>query len=58
MDECENENYVLHISNMLKDVLNLNNLTTDVLHTLVDKITCTDGNIRIHYKFVDPLKIA
>lgn len=58
MEECESENYVLHISKLLKDVLNLKELSPEVLHTLVEKITCTDGNIRIHYKFVNPLQIA
>lgn len=58
LEECESENYGIHISKLLKDVLNLNALTPEVLHTLVDKITCKDGNIRIHYKFVNPLQIA
>lgn len=46
MDECESENYVIYISQLLKDVLNLKELSPEVLHTLVEKITCTDSDIR------------
>ncbi|MFJ8267674.1 recombinase zinc beta ribbon domain-containing protein [Peribacillus asahii] len=41
----------------LKDVLNLKELTPQVLHSLVEKITCkNDGTVHIQYSFVNPLQ--
>lgn len=56
--ECEDEDYVVTIGKKLKDVLSLEELTPSLLHSLVEKITCThDGNIHIHYTFVNPLQV-
>lgn len=42
---------------MLKDVSLLDDLTPQVLHSLVNKITCSiEGNLRIHYNFVNPFE--
>jgi len=39
------------MGNKLKD------LTSQVLHSLVEKITCnSQGDIRIHYNFVNPFQ--
>ena len=57
MQECENENYTVHIGQKLKDILTLKELTPQVLHSLVEKVTCThDGNVHIQYSFVNPLQ--
>ncbi|PGM56704.1 hypothetical protein [Bacillus sp. AFS053548] len=40
LKECENENYAINIGKKLKDVLDLNELTPAILHSLVEKITC------------------
>lgn len=59
MNECENENYAVHISEKLKDVISLKKLTPQVLHSLVERITCThEGTIHIQYSFVNPLQVA
>ncbi len=59
MNDCNNEDYVIHISVKLKDVISLEELTPQVLHSLVEKITCThEGEIHIHYSFVNPLQVA
>ncbi|MEF7496550.1 recombinase family protein [Lysinibacillus sphaericus] len=56
--ECEDENYAVSIGRKLKDVLSLDALTSPILHSLVEKITCThDGYIHIHYTFVNPLQV-
>jgi site-specific DNA recombinase len=55
--ECDNEDYAFNIGKKLKDVLNLKELTPQVLHSLVEKITCkNDGTIHIQYSFVNPLQ--
>lgn len=57
IQECENENYAIQIGNKLKDILTLNELTPEILHSLVKKINCNkDGDIHIHYSFVNPLQ--
>ena len=57
MQECENENYAVHIGQNLKDVLTLKELTPQILHSLVEKVTCTrDGSVQIQYSFVNPLQ--
>ena len=57
MLECENENYAVHIGKKLKDVLTLKQLTPQILHSLVEKVTCTnDGSVHIQYSFVNPLQ--
>ncbi|MEH7304208.1 hypothetical protein [Neobacillus drentensis] len=54
LEECTNENYTLEMGNKLKDFLSLKDLTSQVLHSLVEKITCnSQGDIRIHYNFVN-----
>lgn len=41
-----------------KDILTLNDLTPQVLHSLVERVICTSaGDIHIQYKFVNPLQI-
>ncbi|MCJ0931902.1 recombinase family protein [Virgibacillus halodenitrificans] len=55
--EYENEDYAVNIGNKLKDVLTLKELTPNILHSLVEKITCEEeGNIRIQYSFVNPFQ--
>ncbi|WP_342041941.1 hypothetical protein [Bacillus sp. OTU2372] len=57
LEECTNENYTLEMGKKLKDFLSLKDLTSQVLHSLVDKITCnSQGDIRIHYNFVNPFQ--
>lgn len=59
LNECENENYGIHVSEKLKDLISLKELTSPVLHSLVKRITCThDGTIHIQYAFVNPLQSA
>lgn len=59
MNDCDNEDYAIHISKKLKDVISLEELTPQVLHSLVEKITCTpEGEIHIKYSFVNPLQVA
>ncbi|WML57456.1 recombinase family protein [Neobacillus sp. PS2-9] len=57
LEECESENYAIDLSKKLKDVSLLDDLTPQVLHSLVNKITCSiKGNLRIHYNFVNPFE--
>ena len=57
LQECEDENYAVHIGRKLKDILTLKELTPKVLHSLVEKITCShDGSVNIQYCFVNPLQ--
>lgn len=57
MQDCENEDYAIHLGNKLKDVLALKELTPQILHSLVEKITCSlNGDVHIHYSFVNPLQ--
>ncbi|KQU16387.1 hypothetical protein ASG65_26905 [Bacillus sp. Leaf13] len=59
MNECEDENYAVSIIQKLKDVLSLEELTPQILHSLVEKITCTDdGEIHIQYSFINPLQVV
>lgn len=55
LEECESENYAIDLGKKLKDVSILNDLTPQVLHSLVSKVTCSiDGNLRIYYNFLNP----
>ncbi|PAE24741.1 hypothetical protein CHI10_11475 [Bacillus sp. 7894-2] len=57
LEECESENYAIHLGKKLKEVSILNDLTPQDLHSLVNKVTCSiDGNLRIHYNFVNPFE--
>ncbi|MCM3361280.1 recombinase family protein [Niallia sp. MER TA 168] len=57
LEECESENYAIDLGKKLKEVSILNDLTPQVLHSLVNKVTCSvDGNLRIHYNFVNPFE--
>jgi site-specific DNA recombinase len=57
LEECANENYSIEMGNRLKDFLSLKELTPQILNSLVEKITCnSEGNIRIHYNFVNPFQ--
>ena len=57
LQEYDNEDYAINIGKKLKDVLNLKELTPQVLHSLVEKITCKiDGTVHIQYSFVNPLQ--
>ena len=59
MNDCNNEDYAIQISVKLKDVISLEELTPQVLHSLVEKFPCThEGEIHIHYSFVNPLQVA
>jgi site-specific DNA recombinase len=54
---CENENYAVVIGKKLKDILTLNDLSPQILHSLVEKVTRTSpGDIHIQYKFVNRYK--
>lgn len=58
LQECESENYAVHIGKKLKDVLTLKELTPKILHSLVEKITCSqDGTVNIQYSFVNPMHL-
>ncbi|XZF75597.1 recombinase family protein [Bacillus sp. AL-1R] len=57
LEECESENYAIDLGKKLKDVSLLDDLTHQILHSLVNKITCSiEGNLRIHYNFVNPFE--
>jgi site-specific DNA recombinase len=59
MNKCEDENYAVSIGKKLKNILSLEELTPQILHSLVERITCThEGKIHIHYTFVNPLEVA
>ena len=59
MNDCNNEDYAIHISEKLKNVISLEALTPPVLHSLVEKFPFThEGEIHIHYSFVNPLQVA
>ncbi|MEH7401855.1 recombinase zinc beta ribbon domain-containing protein [Gottfriedia acidiceleris] len=56
-EECESENYAIDLGKKLKDVSLLDDLTPQILHSLVNKITCSiEGNLRIYYNFVNPFE--
>ena len=41
------------------NVISLEELTPQILHALVEEITCThEGEIQIKYSFVNPLQVA
>ncbi|MGD7046157.1 recombinase family protein [Jeotgalibacillus proteolyticus] len=53
LEECSNENYAVDLGSKLKEFLFLKDLTPQLLHTLVEKVTCNkDNEIRIHYNFL------
>ncbi|WP_404447797.1 hypothetical protein LG307_02750 [Sutcliffiella horikoshii] len=55
LEEWESEDYTIDLGKMLNKVTILNDLTHQVLHSLVNKVTCSiDGKLRIHYNFVNP----
>ncbi|MGG3562735.1 hypothetical protein ABES03_14165 [Neobacillus rhizosphaerae] len=55
LEECESENYAINLGKKLREVSILKDLTPQVLHSLVNKVTCSiDGNLRIHYNFLNP----
>ncbi|MEH7110222.1 recombinase family protein [Bacillus sp. JJ1764] len=57
LKECEGENYTFDLGSKLKEFLSLTELTPQVLHSLVERITCnSQGDIRIHYNFVNPFQ--
>ena len=57
LQECDNEDYAIIIGKKLKDVLNLKAITPQILHSLVEKITCkNDGTVHIQYSFVNQLQ--
>lgn len=57
LKECAEESYSINLSKKLKEFLTLKDLSPQVLHSLVEKITCSnEGNIHIHYNFVNPLQ--
>jgi len=57
LEECESENYAIDLGKKLKEVSLLSELTPQILHSLVNKITCSiDGDLRIHYNFVNPFE--
>lgn len=47
INECEDENYAVSICKKLKDILSLDKLTPQILHPLVERITCTH-EVKIH----------
>ena len=57
LEECSNENYSFKLGETLKKFFSLEQLTPQVLHSLVNKVTCSvDGDLRIHYNFVNPFQ--
>ncbi|MDQ0253942.1 DNA invertase Pin-like site-specific DNA recombinase [Evansella vedderi] len=55
LDECESENYAIDLGKKLQEVSILNDLSPQLLHSLVNNVTCSDnGNLHIHYNFVKP----
>jgi len=57
LEECESKNFAIDLGKKLKEVSILNDLTPQVLHSLVNKVTCSiDGNMCIHYSFVNPFE--
>jgi len=57
IQQCADKDYAIHLGNKLKDVLTLKELTPNILHSLVEKITCErDGSVRINYTFVNPFQ--
>ncbi|MGG0175208.1 recombinase family protein [Gottfriedia acidiceleris] len=54
---CESEHFAIDLGKRIKEVSILNDLTPQILHTLVNKVTCSiEGNLHIHYNFVNPLE--
>ena len=57
MKQCTEESYSIDLRKKLKDLLNLKELTPQLLHTLVEKIACTvEGHIRFQYTFINPIQ--
>ncbi|KIL47030.1 site-specific recombinase [Jeotgalibacillus campisalis] len=49
----EMRDYAVDLGTKLKEFLFLKDLTPQLLHTLVEKVTCNkDNEIRIHYNFL------
>ncbi len=57
LQECESENYTIDLGKKLEEVSILNDLTPQILHSLVNKVTSSvDGNLSINYNFVNPFE--
>jgi len=57
LTNCSNENYLQSLKNKLEQFLAVEELTPQMVNTLVDKITCSvNGEIRIHYNFENPFE--
>jgi site-specific DNA recombinase len=57
LNECESENFAINLGKKLSEISLLKNLSPQLLHSLVSKVTCSvDGNVRIHYNFVNPFE--
>jgi hypothetical protein len=57
LSECENKDYIVTLKEKLSDLLNLKDLTPQILNFLVEKVTCqSDGTIHIRYSFKNPLQ--
>lgn len=57
LSECENKDYIVTLKEKLSDLLNLKDLTPQILNSLVEKVTCqSDGTIHIRYSFKNPLQ--
>ncbi|MFS0637943.1 recombinase family protein [Mesobacillus foraminis] len=55
--ECENKDHITTLKEKLSDLLNLKDLTPQILNSLVEKVTCqSDGTIHIKYSFENPLQ--
>jgi site-specific DNA recombinase len=55
LKECESESYAMDLGKKLEGISALGDLTPQVLHSLVSKVTCSlEGNLSIHYNFVKP----
>lgn len=57
LTNCSNENYLKSLKNKLEQFFTVDILTSQMLNTLVDKISCSvNGEIRIHYNFENPFE--
>lgn len=57
LTNCSNENYLQSLKSKLEQFLSVEKLSSQMLNTLVDKITCSvNGEIRIHYNFENPFE--
>lgn len=47
IQKCADKDYTINLGNKLKDILTLKDLTPNILHSLVEKITCEqDGSVQ------------